>query len=155
MYEVRWTNPAFNDLVSKVHTVTVRRYLLAVSRSALDRHPGDWGGRFDDGPWWRRGIAPHDEADPDAVPGGPTGDGPTEMPYDFVLVYLRAAVAQRPRPFLVLGVATNPELVAGSATALFADGRTARWSAPHGTPGVPRARRRPTRRPDDGAGGRR
>lgn len=63
MYEVRWAQPALDDLVTKVRTSAVRRYLVGVARSALDRHPGDWGGRFDDGSWWRRGITPQDEAE--------------------------------------------------------------------------------------------
>ena len=93
MYEVRWTHPAVADLQTKVRTGTVRKYLFAVARSALNRHPDDWGGRLDNGFWWRRGISLQDEADPGAVCGGDAGHGHREMPYEYVLVYLRSLAA--------------------------------------------------------------
>src|SRR6185437_1572860 len=112
MYEVRWAHTAVTDLQTKVRTAAVRRYLFAVARTALDRHPGEWGGRLDKEMWWRRGLAPDDEADPDRVPGGEV-DGGREMPFDYVLVYLRSATAQMPRSILVIRLLTNAELVAG------------------------------------------
>src|SRR6188768_4439718 len=136
MYEVRWTHPAVADLQTKVRTSPVRKYLFAVARSALNRHPDDWGGRLDNGFWWRRGITPQDEADPGAIAGGDVGDGHSEMPYEYVLVYLRSLAAPSSRPVVVLGVVTNGELMAGPA-ALFGDDRAAHWSPPglhHGPP---------------------
>lgn len=154
MYEVRWTHPAVADLQTKVRTGPVRRYLLAVARSALNRHPDDWGGRLDNGFWWRRGITPQDEADPGTISGGDAGDGHSEMPYEYVLVYLRSLAAPASRPVVVLGVVTNGELMAGPA-ALFADGRAAHWSPPsglpHGPPPAPPGRGRVTRRRGGGA----
>jgi hypothetical protein len=149
MYEVRWTHPAVADLQTKVRTGPVRKYLFAVARSALNRHPDDWGGRLDNGFWWRRGITPQDEADPGAISGGDADNGHREMPYEYVLVYLRSLAAPTARPVVVLGVVTNSELVAGSA-ALFGDGRAAHWPPPHGlhhgpSPAPP-GRRRATRR---------
>jgi hypothetical protein len=153
MYEVRWTHPAVTDLVTKVRTDVVRAYLFAVGRSALARHPGDWGGRLADGCWWRRGITPQDEADPDGIRGGTADDGRPEMPYEYVLVYLRSAAAHVPRPVIVLGVVTNLEIVAGSSGAVFGDGRTAHWPPPHGQPAGPPGRRRATRHRGGGAAG--
>jgi hypothetical protein len=158
MYEVRWTHPAVADLQTKVRTGLVRRYLFAVARSALNRRPDDWGGRLDNGFWWRRGITPQDEADPGAISGGDAGDGHSEMPYEYVLVYLRSVAAPASRPVVVLGVVTNGELMAGPA-ALFGDGRAAHWSPPsglhhgppHGQPHAPPGRRRATRRRGGGA----
>jgi hypothetical protein len=153
MYEVRWTHPAVADLQTKVRTGPVRKYLFAVARSALNRHPDDWGGRLDNALWWRRGVTPQDEADPDAICGGEAGDGHREMPYEYVLVYLRSLAAPS-RPVVVLGVVTNVELVAGPA-ALFGDGRVAHWSPPHGLhhgrPHAPPGRRRAIRRRGGGA----
>jgi hypothetical protein len=136
MYEVRWAHPAVTDLQIKVRTPAVRHYLFAVAQSALDRHPGAWGGRLDNDLWWRRGVTPQDESDPEAIRGG-AADGGYEMPYDFVLVYQRPIVTQRPRYFLVLGVLTNLELAAGLGSASFGDGRVAQWV----TPARPRPRR--------------
>ena len=158
MYEVRWTHPAVADLHTKVRTGPVRKYLFAVAQSALNRHAGDWGGRLDNGLWWRRGITPQDEADPDAIRGGDVDNGPGEMPYEFALVYLRSVAAQTSRPVMVLGVVTNLELVAGP-TGLFDDGRTAHWPPPHGLhhgahhgpPHGSPGRRRATRRRGGGA----
>jgi hypothetical protein len=129
MYEVRWAHAAVTDLQLKVRTPAVRHYLFAVARSALDRHPGAWGGRLDNDLWWRRGVTAEDESDPEAIRGGAT-DGGCEMPYDFVLVYQRPAVRRRPRYFLVLGVLTNLELAAGLGSTSFGDGPATRWAAP-------------------------
>jgi hypothetical protein len=150
MYEVGWANEAFHDLQDKVRTDIVRRYLLAVSRSALHRHHDvRWGGRLDEECWWRRGVTLKDEADPDMIRGG-TAAGRPEMPYDYVLVYLRSVRSQIPKA-LVLYVVTNQELAAALAGAPFGDGRTAQWSPAFRS----QVRRRVTRRRDDGAGGRR
>jgi hypothetical protein len=129
MYEVRWTHPAVADLHGKVRTDVVRRYLFGVARVALDHRSAGWGGRLDNGLWWRRGVLPQDEADPDGIRGGAV-DGGREMPYEYVLVYVRSTAAQMPRVFRVLGVLTNGELVGGPAAGLFADGRAADWLPP-------------------------
>src|SRR6476620_6480643 len=112
MYEVRWAHTAVTDLQTKVRTAAVRRYLFAVARTALDRPPGEWGGRLDNEMWWRRGVTPEHEDDPDAAPGGMI-DGAREMPYDYVLVHLRSLVARMPRSIIVIRLITNQELAAG------------------------------------------
>jgi len=146
MYEVRWAHTAVTDLQTKVRTAAVRRYLFAVARTALDRHPGEWGGRLDKEMWWRRGLAPDDEADPDRVPGGEV-DGGREMPFDYVLVYLRSATAQMPRSILVIRLLTNAELVAGLGGAALGNGLA------HGVPAARSARGRRLTRPRGGGAG--
>jgi hypothetical protein len=147
MDEVRWAHTAVADLQTKVRTAAVRRYLLRVSQTALDRHPGEWGGRLDNEMWWHRGVAPDDEADPDGIPGCAV-DG--EMPFDYVLVYLRPAAARTPRSILVIRVLTNAELVAGlSGGAAVGNGQA------HGVPARPPRGRRLTRPRGGGAGDRR
>ena len=126
-----------------MRTGPVRRYLFAVARSALNRHPDDWGGRLDNGFWWRRGITPQDEADPGAISGGNAGGGHSEMPYEYVWSTSARSLRRRQRPVVVLGVVTNGELMAGPA-ALFGDGRAAHWSPPSGLRHGPRSAARIT-----------
>jgi len=150
MYEVRWAHTAVTDLQTKVRTAAVRRYLFAVARTALDRHPGEWGGRLDNEMWWRRGVAPDDEADPDRVAGGVV-DGGREMAFDYVLVYLRSADARVPRSVLVIRLLTNAELVAGlGGTAL---GAALGNGLPHGVPAARPVRGRRLTRPRGGGAG--
>ena len=134
MDEVRWVHTAVMDLDTKVRTAVVRKYLLAVARSALSRPPGPWGGRLDGETWWRRGVTPEDEDDPDAVPGGELDDGRLEMAYDFVWVYLRPIVARTPPKVVVIRLVTNDELVTGLRSGTPDDGPLPRWSPPQRPP---------------------
>ena len=112
MYDVEWTEAAVSDLRTKVRTARVRRYLLTVARTALDRHRPPWGGRSPE--WlWRRGVTAQDEAVLGAAfdVGGEV-DGVDEQAYDFVLVYHRPLRPQLPRRYQVLAVLTNEDLVA-------------------------------------------
>ena len=153
MYDVEWTEAAVSDLRTKVATPQVRRYLLTVARTALDRHRPPWGGRSTE--WlWRRGVTAQDEAVLGAAFGaeiddvGRTGGvgqvhGAVEHAYDFVLVYHRLSRPQLPRRYEVLAVFTNEDLVA----ALGPSALTLPSVAPSGPVRVSR--------PRGGAGGRR
>ena len=139
MYDVEWTEAAVSDLRTKVATPQVRRYLLTVARTALDRHRPPWGGSSTE--WlWRRGVTARDEA---VLGAAPDVDGADEHAYDFVLIYHRLLLPQVPRCYQVLAVLTNEDLVAALGPSLGA--------AP------PAVRSGPVRvtRPRGGAGGRR
>ena len=145
MYDVEWTEAAVSDLRTKVRTARVRRYLLSVARTALDRHRPPWGGRSTE--WlWRRGVTAQDEAflgaGLDADHRGGQIDGVEEHAYDFVLVYHRSVRPQLPRRYEVLAVLTNEDLVAALGSPVLA------------APSVPSGPI-PVTRPRGGAGGRR
>jgi hypothetical protein len=145
MYDVEWTEAAVSDLRTKVRTARVRRYLLTVARTALDRHRSPWGGRSTE--WlWRRGVTAQDETvlrtALDDVDRGGQIDGVEEHAYDFVLVYHRPPRPQLPRRYEVLAVLTNEDLVAALGSPVLT------------APAVPSGPVRVTR-PRGGAGGRR
>jgi hypothetical protein len=147
MYDVEWTEAAVSDLRTKVTTPGVRRHLLTVARTALDRHRPPWGGRSTE--WlWRRGVTARDEAVLSATPDAdadvhPDADTADEHAYDFVLVYHRLLVPQVPRRYQVLAVLTNDDLLAALGSSVI--------------PAPPTLRSGPARvtRPRGGAGGRR
>lgn len=143
MYEVEWTEAAVSDLRAKVRTARVRRYLLTVARTALDRHLPPWGGRSTE--WlWRRGVTAQDEARLLATDDADR-DAAREHASDFVLVYHRLPLPQLPRRYQVLAVLTNHDLAAALGPRVLA------------TSGSSATRSGPVRvsRPRGGAGGRR
>lgn len=144
MYEVRWAHTAVTDLRTKVRTAVVRKYLLVVAQSALDRPPGRWGGRLEGETWWRRGVTPEDEDDPDAVPGADV-DGGRELAYEFVWVYLRPLVAPPPRKIVVIRLVSNDELASSLRSVGPDDG-----SLPHRPPPPRPLRGRRVTRPRGG-----
>ena len=119
MYEVEWTERAFDDLVT-IPVRSVRAYLLEVGVTALDRHHPPWGGVSTHG-LWRRGVTARDEAVLRAtearradLDGSVQDEVGSARPHDFVLVYDQPVPARIPRRFQVLAVVTNAEFVDGA-----------------------------------------
>jgi len=110
MYDVEWTERAYEDLCVKVKSEAVAQKLIDVSEQALDAPESDDGGQL--GPLlWRRGLTPQCRAELDTA--DPL-DGPTstsENAWDFVLVYKRRGFARS--GYQVIAVLTNGELAAG------------------------------------------
>ncbi len=103
--EGHWSHRAVTDLLSKVNSRPVRKYLVEVSQFSLHRHYGKWGGALPNGRLWRRGVTEADESlgAEELAPHQALARG-------YTVVYL---LRRAERHYEITGLLTDGELAAG------------------------------------------
>jgi hypothetical protein len=105
--EGHWSHRAVTDLLGKVKSKPVRKYLVEVSQSSLHRHYPEWGGALPNGRLWRRGITEADEfLDAEEL------EPHQALARGYILVYL---LRRSEKYYEITGLLTDGELGAGLA----------------------------------------
>jgi hypothetical protein len=110
VYEVEWTERAYEDLTVKVRTEAVAVQLVDVSTQALDAPESPDGGRLGS-LLWRRGLTPQCRAWLDTAEGIRIANQPREHSWDYVLIYKGRGSMRG--GYQVIAVLTNGEIISG------------------------------------------